>query len=179
MLRQAFVSVPINFIYIINLLNVYCTYVGKLNGMVITDEMHKELNQVAASNVQGYANMRNGFAPGEDAANNALDDISEKSDRNKSGSSSGAEKEEGQLSPKVLVMQPILRFLQLLCENHNRELQSCENKEILKQLENLKKKGEKNIAISDKKTRSVITEKTDVEDTLRSQFSPRISTIAI
>jgi len=79
------------------------------------------LNQVAASNV--YANMRNGLAPGEDATNNALDDISEKSDKNKGGSSSGAEKEEGQLSPKVLVMQPILRFLQLLCENHNRELQ--------------------------------------------------------
>lgn len=91
--------------------------------MVITDEMHEELNQVAASNAQAYANMRNGLASVEDAANSALDDLSEKSDRNKSGSSSGAEKEEGQLSPKVLVMQPILRFLQLLCENHNRELQ--------------------------------------------------------
>lgn len=90
--------------------------------MVITDELHEELNQVAASNAQ-YANMRNGLAPSEDAVNNALDDISEKSDRNKSGNSTGAEKEEGQLSPKVLVMQPILRFLQLLCENHNRELQ--------------------------------------------------------
>ncbi|XP_012533711.1 inositol 1,4,5-trisphosphate receptor isoform X2 [Monomorium pharaonis] len=97
---------------------------GKPNGMVITDELREELNQVAVSNAQAYANMRNGFAPGEDAASNALDDLSEKSDRNKSGSSSGAEKEEGQLSPKVLVMQPILRFLQLLCENHNRELQN-------------------------------------------------------
>lgn len=27
------------------------------------------------------------------------------------------------LSPKILIMQPILRFLQLLCENHNRDLQ--------------------------------------------------------
>jgi len=90
--------------------------------MVITDELHEELNQVATSNAQAYANMRNGLAPGEDTAN-TLDDLSEKSDRNKSGNSSGGEKEEGQLSPKVLVMQPILRFLQLLCENHNRELQ--------------------------------------------------------
>jgi len=105
----------------INLLNIYHIYVVKPNGIVITDELREELNQVAASNA--YANMRNGLAPVEDATNNALDDISEKSDRNKSGSSSGAEKEEGQLSPKVLVMQPILRFLQLLCENHNRELQ--------------------------------------------------------
>lgn len=90
--------------------------------MVITDELREELNQVA-SNSQAYANIRNGMAPVDDVANSALDDLSEKSDRNKSGSSSGGEKEEGQLSPKVLVMQPILRFLQLLCENHNRELQ--------------------------------------------------------
>ena len=31
--------------------------------------------------------------------------------------------EQNKLSVKVLVMQPILRFLQLLCENHNRYLQ--------------------------------------------------------
>lgn len=30
---------------------------------------------------------------------------------------------ENRLSPKVLIMQPILRFLQLLCENHNPDLQ--------------------------------------------------------
>jgi hypothetical protein len=35
------------------------------------------------------------------------------------------EKEEDrQLSIKVSVMQPILRFLQLLCENHNKQLQN-------------------------------------------------------
>jgi hypothetical protein len=35
------------------------------------------------------------------------------------------EKEEDrQLSVKVSVMQPILRFLQLLCENHNKQLQN-------------------------------------------------------
>lgn len=33
--------------------------------------------------------------------------------------------EQNKLSVKVLVMQPILRFLQLLCENHNRYLQVC------------------------------------------------------
>ena len=32
--------------------------------------------------------------------------------------------EETKLSPKVSVMKPILRFLQLLCENHNRDLQN-------------------------------------------------------
>lgn len=77
-----------------------------------------------ASNGQAYANLRG--LSSEDAVNSvalgcALEDISEKL-HSKSGASS-TEKDEGQLSPKVLVMQPILRFLQLLCENHNRELQ--------------------------------------------------------
>lgn len=31
--------------------------------------------------------------------------------------------EEVAMSPAIAIMQPILRFLQLLCENHNRELQ--------------------------------------------------------
>lgn len=94
----------------------------KPNGMVITEELREELNQVAVSNAQAY--MQNGLASGEDTANNVLEDMAEKLDRNKSGNASDTEKDEGQLSPKVLVMQPILRFLQLLCENHNRELQN-------------------------------------------------------
>ncbi|XP_070611174.1 inositol 1,4,5-trisphosphate-gated calcium channel ITPR2 isoform X2 [Erythrolamprus reginae] len=32
--------------------------------------------------------------------------------------------EETAMSPTIVIMQPILRFLQLLCENHNRELQN-------------------------------------------------------
>uniref|UniRef100_A0A8C2F567 Inositol 1,4,5-trisphosphate receptor n=1 Tax=Cyprinus carpio TaxID=7962 RepID=A0A8C2F567_CYPCA len=38
--------------------------------------------------------------------------------------------EQGEMSPVILIMQPILRFLQLLCENHNRDLQNflrCQN----------------------------------------------------
>ena len=33
------------------------------------------------------------------------------------------EKNEKKISAEISVMQPILRFLQLLCENHNRDLQ--------------------------------------------------------
>ncbi|XP_019371248.1 PREDICTED: inositol 1,4,5-trisphosphate receptor type 2 isoform X3 [Gavialis gangeticus] len=33
--------------------------------------------------------------------------------------------DEAIMSPAIAIMQPILRFLQLLCENHNRELQTC------------------------------------------------------
>ena len=31
--------------------------------------------------------------------------------------------DEGEMSFVIVIMQPILRFLQLLCENHNRDLQ--------------------------------------------------------
>ena len=33
------------------------------------------------------------------------------------------DKDDKKMSPEIAVMQPILRLLQLLCENHNRDLQ--------------------------------------------------------
>eukprot|EP00062_Callorhinchus_milii_P017673 gi/632970344/ref/XP_007901598.1/ PREDICTED: inositol 1,4,5-trisphosphate receptor type 1 [Callorhinchus milii] len=39
-------------------------------------------------------------------------------------------KEDGEMSAVIAIMQPILRFMQLLCENHNRDLQNflrCQN----------------------------------------------------
>jgi hypothetical protein len=33
------------------------------------------------------------------------------------------EKDEKKLPSQIAIMEPILRFLQLLCENHNRDLQ--------------------------------------------------------
>jgi inositol 1,4,5-triphosphate receptor type 1 len=51
-------------------------------------------------------------------ASSALEDmLAEKLDKQKERD------EQNKLSTKVLVMEPILRFLQLLCENHNRDLQ--------------------------------------------------------
>lgn len=32
---------------------------------------------------------------------------------------------EMEMGPAVTIMKPILRFLQLLCENHNQDLQVC------------------------------------------------------
>ncbi|XP_024947650.1 inositol 1,4,5-trisphosphate receptor isoform X5 [Cephus cinctus] len=100
---------------------------GKPNGIVITDELREELNQAAASTAQAYASVRT-IASGEDASNNAAlgcaleDMLAEKLERHRTGGT--VERDEAQLSAKVLVMQPILRFLQLLCENHNRDLQN-------------------------------------------------------
>lgn len=39
------------------------------------------------------------------------------------GQSSEDASEEIQMSPAITIMKPVLRYLQLLCENHNSELQ--------------------------------------------------------
>jgi inositol 1,4,5-triphosphate receptor type 1 len=102
---------------------------GKPNGIVMTEELREELNQAALATSQAYAGAR-ATAPGdavgavEEAAalvlqpGSAIEDmIAEKLERHRE------REDQNKLSIKVLVMQPILRFLQLLCENHNRDLQ--------------------------------------------------------
>lgn len=56
----------------------------------------------------------------------ALEDmLAEKLDRHRDHD------DQNKLSSKVLVMQPILRFLQLLCENHNQNLQVSPKKTLV------------------------------------------------
>ncbi|KAL1130070.1 hypothetical protein AAG570_013013 [Ranatra chinensis] len=95
----------------------------KSNGMVITEEMREELNQAAIATTQGYSGARS-VLPEEASSvlvgggGCALEDmLAEKLERTR-------DREDQHLSDKVLVMQPILRLLQLLCENHNRHLQN-------------------------------------------------------
>lgn len=90
----------------------------------MTDELREEINQAALNTSQVYASVRNLQSADDSqtsaALGSALEEmIAEKLDKHRAGN----EQEEGKLSSKVLVMQPILRFLQLLCENHNRDLQ--------------------------------------------------------
>jgi inositol 1,4,5-triphosphate receptor type 1 len=97
----------------------------KSNGIVITDDFRDELNNAGISTARAFAAARN-FAGGEEfgtannaGTGNALEDIlAEKLEKHKD------KDQREKLSPKVLVMQPILRFLQLLCENHNPDLQN-------------------------------------------------------
>lgn len=39
------------------------------------------------------------------------------------GHDAGEQSQNNEMGVTVLIMEPILRFLQLLCENHNRDLQ--------------------------------------------------------
>jgi len=57
------------------------------------------------------------------AVGSTLEDLLAEQQRNEPGNSTSTANSESKLSPKVLVMQPVFRFLQLLCENHNRDLQ--------------------------------------------------------
>uniref|UniRef100_A0A182Q3P2 Inositol 1,4,5-trisphosphate receptor n=1 Tax=Anopheles farauti TaxID=69004 RepID=A0A182Q3P2_9DIPT len=106
--------------------------VNKVNGIVITEDFKEELQNAALMTQQSYINARNlaatsdgtGSDNGEEGSmmsigSSALEDIlAEKLEKHKD------KDENNKLSNKVLVMQPILRFLQLLCENHNPELQN-------------------------------------------------------
>ena len=113
-----------------------------LNGIVMTEELREELDQAAIATQQAYATARGGGGggggPGSPVSGGPNDDhgaaglvltpnsiaanledlLAEKVDRSKERD------DENKLSPKVSVMKPILRFLQLLCENHNRSLQN-------------------------------------------------------
>lgn len=94
----------------------------KSNGIVITDEFRDELNTAGLSTARALSAARN-FAGTDDSSvsgsGSALEDIlAEKLDKQRD------KDQKEKLSPKVLVMQPILRFLQLLCENHNPDLQN-------------------------------------------------------
>lgn len=99
------------------------------NGIVLTDELRDELNSAGLATAQAYAAARNLIPPGSSCngsedpltvnMGNALEEIlAEKLEKRKDRD------DHNKLSVKVLVMQPILRFLQLLCENHNPELQN-------------------------------------------------------
>lgn len=112
------------------------------NGIVITDELREELNDAGLATAQAYAAARNLIPPGSNCSGtedqltlnmgNALEEIlAEKLEKRK-------EKDDhNKLSVKVLVMQPILRFLQLLCENHNPDLQNWLRNQNCKQNCNL------------------------------------------
>ena len=121
------------------------------NGFIITEELREELDSAIASTQQAYTAVKSEALTGNHLTQfysillnhtyfytiylfllpddptfgnpctlsaNFEDQLAEKVDRAKE------KEEETKLSPKVAVMKPILRFLQLLCENHNRDLQN-------------------------------------------------------
>ncbi|XP_023342605.1 inositol 1,4,5-trisphosphate receptor, partial [Eurytemora carolleeae] len=91
-----------------------------MNGhVVLTEEGREEMDQAAISTQSAFSAIRGGDGRALPPLTPGLEDLlAEKVERSRE------KDEENQLSTKVVVMQPILRFLQLLCENHNKFLQN-------------------------------------------------------
>lgn len=92
----------------------------KVNGEVFTNELNNQLEDAAAATTKAYANLKHtrhiekGDSHSPSASVSSEESLLEKS-----------KEKEKKLAPRVAIMQPIFRFLQLLCENHNSELQVC------------------------------------------------------
>lgn len=88
-----------------------------MNGTLVSTEMKDQLGEAAASTSKAMNCVRRAQGEEEEAARAnpaTVDDML--ADKTK-------DKDEKKMASEIAVMQPILRFLQLLCENHNRDLQ--------------------------------------------------------
>ena len=76
------------------------------------DDMRGQLKEASSVTSKAFCAFRTELDPD-------LEGLGQNSEIN------GAEEalEETKMSPAITIMKPILRFLQLLCENHNSELQ--------------------------------------------------------
>ncbi|XP_064633177.1 inositol 1,4,5-trisphosphate receptor-like isoform X3 [Lineus longissimus] len=92
---------------------------GHVNENVLNGEMREQLDEAAVHTSKAFAHARRNRTHDheEDYARvsaTSIDDVlAEKS----------KEKDDKRMTQEIAMMQPILRFLQLLCENHNRDLQ--------------------------------------------------------
>ncbi|XP_074861326.1 inositol 1,4,5-trisphosphate-gated calcium channel ITPR1 [Carettochelys insculpta] len=85
----------------------------------ITEEVRDQLLEASAATRKAYNTYRREADP--DDHYSAVDGAQSAPDKNK---------DDLEMSAVITIMQPILRFLQLLCENHNRDLQNflrCQN----------------------------------------------------
>lgn len=85
---------------------------GKDSGLHMRDDMRGQLKEASSVTSKAFSAFRKELDPD-------LESLGHNNDI------TAAEEvlEEPNLSPAITIMKPILRFLQLLCENHNSELQ--------------------------------------------------------
>lgn len=95
----------------------FCTLVQTEPVTQITEEVRDQLVEASAATRKAYNTYRREVDP--DDHYSAGEGAQSAADKNK---------DELEMSPVITIMQPILRFLQLLCENHNRDLQVCQAK---------------------------------------------------
>ncbi|XP_045110771.1 inositol 1,4,5-trisphosphate receptor type 1-like isoform X10 [Portunus trituberculatus] len=96
----------------------------KPNGLVMNDQIREELSEAASMTSQAYSNIRAGNTGDESNSCLGITTMEEGGDSSWGRGSKESSADNPKLSPKIAVMEPVLRFLQLLCENHNLSLQN-------------------------------------------------------
>ena len=93
----------------------------KQNGEVVMSKLSGQLEDAAAATMKAYANLRHLRHMEKSGATNSTSNavISDEVITER------VKEKDRKLPAELLIMQPIFRFLQLLCENHNSELQVC------------------------------------------------------
>lgn len=94
------------------IVRVLCLYIAKDPAVVMTEDVKEQLLEASSATKKAFNSYRREADP-EDHFTSA-DGQPSTGDKNQ---------DEGEMSFVIVIMQPILRFLQLLCENHNRDLQ--------------------------------------------------------
>lgn len=82
------------------------------SAVAMTEDVREQLLEASSATKKAFNSYRR-EADSEDHFNSA-DGQPSAGDKNQ---------DDGEMSFVIVIMQPILRFLQLLCENHNRDLQ--------------------------------------------------------
>lgn len=80
--------------------------------MVMTEDVREQLLEASSATKKAFNSYRREAEPEDHFI--AADGQPSTGDKNQ---------DDGEMSFVIIIMQPILRFLQLLCENHNRDLQ--------------------------------------------------------
>ncbi|XP_071403401.1 inositol 1,4,5-trisphosphate-gated calcium channel ITPR2, partial [Centroberyx affinis] len=86
---------------------------GKDSGLHMREEMRGQLKEASSVTSKAFCAFRK-----------ELDPDLEGLGQNSEGPGAEEAAEETQMSPAITIMKPILRYLQLLCENHNSDLQN-------------------------------------------------------
>uniref|UniRef100_UPI003AACF85B inositol 1,4,5-trisphosphate-gated calcium channel ITPR2 n=1 Tax=Centroberyx gerrardi TaxID=166262 RepID=UPI003AACF85B len=86
---------------------------GKDSGLHMREEMRGQLKEASSVTSKAFCAFRK-----------ELDPDLEGLGQNSEGPGAEEAAEETQMSPAITIMNPILRYLQLLCENHNSDLQN-------------------------------------------------------
>ncbi|KAG8438565.1 hypothetical protein GDO86_004943 [Hymenochirus boettgeri] len=81
----------------------------------LKDGMKGQLAEATSATSKAYCVYRKEIDPDIDMVGSGVDNV---------GGDEKSAEEAAAMSPVIAIMEPILRFLQLLCENHNRELQN-------------------------------------------------------